>query len=107
MSMYATRGTYMRTRPIPVVRDLGDLNGPASGVVRLPHRLDWSPDPEYDLAEPDQVVWMYSYVLGTAVREDDLREFLDSQMLRRLWPVLSLAPQVREAWESHFPELAA
>jgi len=107
VSGYATRGAYVRARPIAVVQDLRELKGPASGAVRLPRRLDWSPDPEYDLADPEQVVWMYSYVLGAALREDDLREFIDSRTLRQLWPVLSLAPQVREAWESRFPELVS
>lgn len=107
MSGYATRGAYARTRPIAVVEDLRDLKGPTSGVVRLPRRLDWSPVADYDLADPGQVLWMYNYVLGAALLEDDLREFLDERTLRRLWPALSLSPQVRQAWENQFPELAA
>lgn len=104
---FASRGAYARTRPIAVVEALSELSGPISGIVTLPKRLDWSPDSRYDLSDPDQAVWMYSYVLAGAVVPTDLRTFLNDELLRALWPRLVLTDQVRLAWERHHPALAA
>lgn len=38
-----TRRNPWRSRRVVVLDDLGDLAGPTSGVVELPHRLFWQP----------------------------------------------------------------
>jgi hypothetical protein len=67
----------------------------ASGVVVvLPRRVDWSPpDPTYDLSDLWQRNRVYEQVLreGTA---DDVRHFIDVDLLLDLWDELILPPAV-------------
>jgi hypothetical protein len=41
-----------------------------------------------------------------AASPQDLYEFLDAGMLRRLWALLWLPAQLRRVWEQKFPVLA-
>lgn len=50
---------------------------------------------------------MYEAVLREAGTDDQLKTWLDSPTLLRLWPDLVLPPQVRQLWERRFPQLAA
>jgi hypothetical protein len=50
---------------------------------------------------------MYETVLREATSPDDLARWLDGPTLVRLWPELVLPPQVRQLWETRFPQLAA
>jgi hypothetical protein len=43
---------YAERRPYVVASSLNDLRGPTTGVITLPHHLDWSGDPHYDLDKP-------------------------------------------------------
>jgi hypothetical protein len=54
---------YGGRKPYMVADDLDELRGPTLGTVRLPHHLDWSGDPEYDLDSPAQLACMYQTVL--------------------------------------------
>jgi hypothetical protein len=95
-------------RPIVVAADLAGLHGPASGLVELPQRLFWSgPGRVFDLDDPDQALEMYEAVFDAARSEADLTEFVDGELLARLWPDLALAPRVRRAWEAAHPRLTA
>lgn len=95
-------------RPVVVARDLSDLRGPASGLVALPQRLMWScPGRVFDLADADHAAEMYEAVFDAARCEDDLAEYVNADLLIRLWPDLALAPRVRRAWEATHPRLAA
>jgi len=70
----------------------------ARGVVTLPHRVNWSDtDPTYDLADRPQRVRVYEQVLreGTA---DDVRFYIDIDLLLDLWDELVLPPAVSSAW---------
>ncbi|MDG4786981.1 hypothetical protein O7626_13755 [Micromonospora sp. WMMD1102] len=94
-------------RPAVVTPTVAELTGPTRGTVILPLRLMWGPERDFDLDDPDQLLWMYENVLREAVRSDDLRRFLNGSMLRRLWPALNLPRGVRAAWERRHPSLAA
>jgi hypothetical protein len=97
-------GRYQR--PYAVAERLDLLQGPLSGVVTLPSRLDWSGSAVYDLDAPGRVVDLYRAVLIEAASPQDLYAYLDERVLRRLWALLWLPAQLRRAWELRFPVLA-
>jgi hypothetical protein len=106
--MADTRGTSEARyrRPYAVAESLDLLHGPATGTVHLPAHLDWSGRAEYDLDAPGRVVDLYRAVLIEAASPQDLHDYLDAAMLRRLWALLWLPAQLRNAWERKFPVLA-
>lgn len=70
----------------------------AHGVVTLPRRVNWSrTDPTYDLGERSQRARVYEQVLreGTA---DDVRFYIDIDLLLDLWDELVLPHAVSSAW---------
>jgi hypothetical protein len=97
---------YQDQRHYVTPRDLDELRGPAEGLVVLDHRLDWSGNPGYNLAEPGDVLVMYQTVLNEATTPGDLGRWLDGDTLRRLWTSMWLPPRLRALWEARFPELA-
>jgi hypothetical protein len=99
-------GSYGDRKAYVVAERLDDLRGPTGGTVSLPQHLDWSGNASYDLDKPTRLASMYRTVLNEASSVDDLRAWIDGQMLAKLWPTLWLPPQVRRLWESRFPELA-
>jgi hypothetical protein len=98
---------YGDRKPYTVAGTLAALRGPTGGTISLPHHLDWSGHPEYDLSQPGDLASMYRTVLNQAATVDDLNTWLDGEVLVRLWPTLWLPPQLRRRWEHHFPQLAA
>ncbi|WP_434739977.1 hypothetical protein [Micromonospora sp. SH-82] len=94
-------------RPAVVVGTLTELTGPVHGVVELPVRLMWSRDRTFDLADPDQLLWMYENVLRESTRAEDLRTLIDATILRRVWRTLNLPRGVRLAWETRHRVLRA
>jgi len=48
--------------------------------------------------------WMH---FNEAATVDDLRTWIDGQLLLRLWPTLWLPASLRRAWLQRFPQLAA
>lgn len=92
---------------VAIVRSLGELHGPLSGVVELPHRMFWQPDRHVDLDNPALLRWAYETVLREAATGDELRAWLDGPTLIRVWPDLFLPRWVRQAWQQSHPELAA
>jgi hypothetical protein len=103
----AARVAYGGRKPYVVADHLGDLRGPTEGTVSLPHHLDWSGRPTYDLGRPARLASMYKAVLNEAGTAQDLRDWLNRRVLIELWPTLWLPPRLRGLWESRFPELAA
>jgi hypothetical protein len=93
-------------KPYVVAERLDLLDAPISGVVVLPHHLDWSGSASYDLDTPGRIVDLYRAVLIEATRAEDLYAYLDDTMLKRLWSFLWLPPSLRAAWDLRFPELA-
>jgi hypothetical protein len=100
LSELARPGKRARVAP-----DLGELHGPTSGVVELPHRLFWQKNRTFDLDRPFYLQWMYEIVLREAIRVDELRDWLDGPTLIRLWQQLYLPRGVRRDWEDRHPEL--
>jgi hypothetical protein len=48
---------------------------------------------------------MYERVIREATRADDLRSYLNEQVLRQAWGRLFLPARVRRSWDDRFPEL--
>jgi hypothetical protein len=98
-------GTYAENRPYLLPETLGELEGPLSGVIRLPLRLDWSERTEFRLDDPAGRNVMYERVIREATRGEDLRSYLNEQVLRQVWKQLFLPARVRRTWEERFPDL--
>ncbi|MFI7026615.1 hypothetical protein ACIBMZ_28255 [Micromonospora sp. NPDC049900] len=92
-------------RPTLVTGTLTELRGPTRGVVELPVRLMWCADRAFDLADHDQLLWMYENVLRETTNVDDLRSLVDGRILRRVWRQLNLPRGVRLAWETRHRSL--
>jgi hypothetical protein len=56
-----------------------------TGVVRLPLRLDRSERTEFHLDDPAERNVMYERVIREATRPDDLRSYLNEEILRQVW----------------------
>lgn len=96
---------YGERKPYVVADHLEELRGPTAGTVTLPHHLDWSGSPSYDLDKPSRLASMYKTVLNEAGSVDDLRAWIDGRMLVQLWPTLWLPAPLRRGWERRFPQL--
>jgi hypothetical protein len=95
---------YANIRPYAVPHTLEELAGPAGGVVVLPGWLDWSPRRSYDLSDPAALRVMYEQIIQEG-REQDLKAYLNAELLLRVWPELILPVRVRRLWESRFAGL--
>jgi hypothetical protein len=93
-------------RPVAVVADLDDLQGPTTGIAELPMELFWNLDRRFDLSRPANLRWMYENVLREAARPEELR-YLNGDMLVAVWQKLYLPKSVRLAWEDAHPVLRA
>jgi hypothetical protein len=94
---------HEHTIPVFVADTLESLHGPANGIVELPITLDWSPNPRYDLDDPARRRTMYAIVLREARSERDLYDFLNAELLERIWLNLVLPEFIRSSWEERFP----
>ena len=93
-------------RPVVVAGSLAALRGPVEGLVELPQRLFWSgAERVFDLSDSDRLAEMYEVVFDAARTEADLAEYINGEMLARVWPDLALAPRARRAWEAAHPGL--
>jgi hypothetical protein len=91
-----------------VAASLADLHGPVTGKVTLPLRLYWSPPGRgFDLDDREMLGAMYEIVLGEAIRESELADWLDGDRLTAVWADLYLPRGVRRAWEERHPQLRA
>jgi hypothetical protein len=93
-------------KPIALPERLDLLTGPTTGVVVLPRRLQWSGNARYDLDSPGRMIALYRTVIHEAMEPEDLYEYLNARVVKRLWTGMYLGPYVRPAWEQRFPELA-
>lgn len=89
--------------------DLSGFRGPASGIVKLPVRLFWSGDREFDLGAPgdpdlDVVAAMYEplFAKGTPA---DLAQKVNGELLPLVWDRIPLPPRKRALMESRYPQL--
>ncbi|NLU81028.1 hypothetical protein HCA58_22305 [Micromonospora sp. HNM0581] len=107
VSPTTTSGAHLARpgRRAVVARTLTELHGPTTGMVELPVRLMWCADRAFDLADPDQLLWLYENVLRESTSVDDLRRLVNGRTLRRVWHLLNLPRGVRVAWESRHQAL--
>ena len=86
------------SRPVEIPDDLADCTAAsASGRVRLPQRLAWSGQGEFDLNDRCDRAYVYQLVM-TEGTEDDVRRFIDVDLLVQMWDDIWLSPHVRERW---------
>ena len=90
-------------RPVAVPDDVDDPDmWKATGPVELPFHIRWTGPPKvYDLDDPRDRARVYEQVLREGT-DDDVRYFIDADVLLRLWDELVLPPHVRRAWASWF-----
>lgn len=86
-------------RPVAVP---DDVDGPglvkARGRVELPLRVRWSGPPKvYDLTDARDRLRVYEQVVREGTNED-VRRFIEVDLLVELWDDLVLPPHVRQAW---------
>lgn len=74
-------------------------------LIAATQRIDTSPNPVYDLAEPSQVWSLYSAVVRDGLPREQVA-ILDRATLLALWTDLNLPTRCRAIWEDKFPELA-
>src|SRR5262249_4660161 len=96
--------SYAEVRPYAVAESLDDLRGPVHGVLELPHELAWSGRNRFDLADAYDRGAAYKIILEEG-RPEHFRRLLNARLLRRHWPDIRPARQVRALWEGPFPEL--
>ena len=92
--------TRVLTRPSAKIPEgLLDRSRPkASGVVRLPTHLAWSPPFEYDLGDRCQRLDVYQRVM-TEGRAEDVLWFVDVDEVVAMWDELHLSPHIWVPWE--------
>jgi hypothetical protein len=87
-----------RHRPFVVPGSLEELDGPTmDGRVRLPTHVDWSVGRVYDLADPIDRRRVYELVLREGDL-DDLRRYVDAELLVDQFDELVLPDEIRTAW---------
>jgi len=88
------------TRPVAVP---DDVDAPsitkAAGQIVLPAHVRWSGRSNYDLSDRRDRISAYEQVL-TEGTDDDVRYFIDVDLLCDLWDEMVLSPHVRAAWDS-------
>jgi len=92
------------SRPVAVPDDVDDPRRPkATGVIHLPLTIDWSgTEPlAYDLADEHDRDRVYEHVLREGT-EDDVRHYIDVDVLLERWDALVLPMRVRRAWAGWF-----
>lgn len=97
--------SFPHTKPHWVADSLEDLDGPYTGVVGLPNRLDWHTPATYDMSSELSVGAMYSNVIREAASDDDMR-FLNRDMLIHVWRNLNIPEWIRLEWEQRHKELS-
>jgi hypothetical protein len=93
-------------RPFVVPGSEDELQGPATGMIGLPRRIAWNIDPFFDIDDPRQAVAAYDRLLSDGT-EDDIREFVNTTVLQRIWPQLHISAIVRKYWAEALPKLDA
>lgn len=106
MSATVQRGfRFEETIPYDTPESLDELRGPTSGLVRVRPRIDTSPDPVYDVADPSQRWNLYSAVVRDGLASEQAA-ILNRSLLVKVWADLNLPARCRAIWETKFPALA-
>jgi DNA invertase Pin-like site-specific DNA recombinase len=101
----AERRVFFRdTKPYEAPASLDELQGPAEGLLELPHSVYWGPERTVDLDIPSGIRKTYQAALREGTAEEQAG-ILNREVLLREWAELALPDRVRVMWESRFPEL--
>ena len=93
---------WIACREVPTPDDIDDPGiTKAAGVVELPIHIDWSYAGPFDLDDEVQRRWLYQLVL-TEGNEDDVRHYIQLDVLLEMWPRMWLSQHVVEAWQAWF-----
>jgi hypothetical protein len=93
-----------RPYPDPPAR-LTDLTGPTQGTIDLPVTIDWGPKRTYNMAiDADRRV-VYELVLQEAGSTEEVSQYVNGQVLAKVWAQLWLPRRIRNTWEERLPEL--
>ncbi len=85
-------------RPVSIPDDMDDRSLPkATGTVVLPPHIAWSFPREHNLEDRKQLRYAYERVMTEGL-EDDVRFYIDIDVLLDVWDELWLSPHVRDAW---------
>ena len=83
---------------ISIPDDLEDRSLPkASGKVTLPRHIAWSFPYSYNLDNPKSLRACYEQVMTEGL-DNDVRFYIDLDVLLDIWDELWLSPHVRDAW---------
>ncbi len=89
---------FLTPERISIPDDLEDRSLPkASGKVTLPRHIAWSFPYSYDLDNRKSLRSCYAQVMTEGL-DDDVRFYIDLDVLLDVWDELWLSPHVREAW---------
>lgn len=84
--------------PVAIPADLEDRSIPkATGVVHLPRHIAWSEPFKYDLDDRCELLLAYAQVMTEGL-EEDVRHYIDLDVLVTVWDELYLSPHVRQPW---------
>jgi len=101
------RSSYGSRRPYAVPEALNELQGPVAGLVELPSIVAWTGRRTYDLGAPADLVVMYERVIVEAPTVEVLDSLINGEKLLSVWAHLYLPQQVRQLWQTQFPQLAS
>lgn len=95
-------------KPYDAPQSLTELSGPGlGGTLHLDHSIMWAPNSStVTLNNMDDVNFAYRAILSEGT-EDQQRQLLNADLLRRAWPQLMLPLRVMKLWQERFPELPA
>ncbi|MGH3796123.1 MAG: hypothetical protein ACRDSP_14670 [Pseudonocardiaceae bacterium] len=96
---------YADVRPYVVPDTLGELTGPATGVVDLPTHLAWSGLRSYDLDDERQLGLPYETVIRESMDVADVDRYLNAAVLGRVIAVGTavVAASAGIDWRAHPP----
>jgi hypothetical protein len=103
-------GVPRQIRRAVKVPALADLRGPRGGTLTVPRRLYWSGGERcgtVDLSDENEVALAYESIIDAAHLTGELTEYLNAELLARVWPTLGVDRARRQAWESRNASLAA
>ena len=89
---------FLTPERISIPDDLEDRSLPkASGKVTMPRHIAWSFPYSYDLDNRKSLRACYEQVMTEGL-DDDVRYYIDLDVLLEVWDELWLSPHVRDAW---------
>ena len=95
-------------RPVLVIAELSDLQGPAGGKIVLPSYLHSDPAGQiFDLDQTWDLAEAYRIVLNGSASALDLARWLNAPRLIETWPQLGLPVALQRAWQQIHSVLAS